>query len=482
MSGGVVFEDFNRDGWLDLMVSSWGLRDSLRYFENQEGTFEEKTVAAGLGPVRSGLNLVHADYNNDGFPDVLVLRGAWLGEGHPNSLLRNNGDGTFSDVTRDAGLLSFHPTQTASWADFDGDGWVDLFIGNESSREGGPHPSELYRNNGDGTFTEVAANQGIDVRAYVKAATWGDMDNDGDPDLYLSIWDQPNLLYRNDGAAGFTEISEMAGVGEPEISFPAWWWDYNNDGWEDLFVAGWKATAGDVAAEYLGRPHDAVLPRLYKNNQDGTFQDVTRDAALDKIIYAMGSNYGDLDNDGLLDFYAGTGDPDYRALIPNRMFRNTESHVFEEVTGAGGFGHLQKGHGVAFADYDHDGDQDVYAVMGGAYEGDVFWNALFENPGNHNAWLKLRLEGRDANRSAIGARVRVQFETPAGLRDVFHTVSSGGSFGATTFRVELGLGEATSIVSVIIHWPAPGGVQTIQGLQLNRHYTIIEGEQAIETQ
>ena len=147
------------------------------------------------------------------------------------------------------------------------------------------------------------------------------------------------------------------------------------------------------------------------------------------------------------------------------MFRNTESHVFEEVTGAGGFGHLQKGHGVAFADYDHDGDQDVYAVMGGAYEGDVFWNALFENPGNHNAWLKLRLEGRDANRSAIGARVRVQFETPAGLRDVFHTVSSGGSFGATTFRVELGLGEATSIVSVIIHWPAPGGVQTIQGLQ-----------------
>ena len=314
LSGGVVFEDFNRDGWLDLMVSSWGLRDSLRYFENQEGTFEEKTVAAGLGPVRSGLNLVHADYNNNGFPDVLVLRGAWLGEGHPKLPVEKQWGRYLFGCDPGCWLVELpsHPDRIVGrFLDGDGLGRPVYWKTNPPEKED-PTPVNSIETTGMAPLRKWPQVRGIDVRAYVKAATWGDMDNDGDPDLYLSIWDQPNLLFRNDGAAGFTEISEMAGVGEPEISFPVWWWDYNNDGWEDLFVAGWKATAGDVAAEYLGRPHDAVLPRLYKNNQDGTFQDVTRDAALDKIIYAMGSNYGDLDNDGFARFlcrYRGPGLP-----------------------------------------------------------------------------------------------------------------------------------------------------------------------------
>ncbi len=138
LSGGVVLEDLSGDGWLDLMVSSWGLRDPLRYFENnRNGGFEERTEEAGLTGLTGGLNLVHADYDNDGDQDVLVLRGAWLSEGHPNSLLRNNGRGRFEDVTREAGIYSLYPTQTAAWSDFDRDGDLDLFVGNESNSESG---------------------------------------------------------------------------------------------------------------------------------------------------------------------------------------------------------------------------------------------------------------------------------------------------------------------------------------------------------
>ena len=139
LSGGVAMEDFNNDGLLDIMASSWGLSDQITLFINKgDGSFSDETEAAGLTGIVGGLNLVHADYDNDGYADVLVLRGAWLGEGHPNSLLRNRGDGTFEDATDAAGILSFHPTQTAAWGDFNNDGHLDLFIGNETNRQSGP--------------------------------------------------------------------------------------------------------------------------------------------------------------------------------------------------------------------------------------------------------------------------------------------------------------------------------------------------------
>ena len=179
-------------------------------------------------------------------------------------------------------------------------------------------------------------------------------------------------------------------------------WDFDQDGWLDLFVSGWRAAAGDIAAEFLGIPGNDEKPRLYRNLQDGTFEDVTEQTGLNKVMYTMGSNYGDLDGDGWLDFYVGTGDPNLRALMPNRMFRNVNGVRFEEVTTHGGFGHLQKGHGVAFGDIDHDGDQDVYQVMGGAFEGDLARNTLFENPGHGNEWVILSLEGKTSNHSGMG--------------------------------------------------------------------------------
>ena len=175
LSGGSILEDFDRDGYLDIMASSWGMRDQLRYFRNNgDGTFSDQTLAAGLEGEVGGLNICQADYNNDGYPDVLVLRGAWLRElgDHPNSLLHNNGDGTFEDVTESAGLLSYHPTQAAAWGDYDNDGDLDLFVGNESTGTA-IHPCELFRNNGDGTFSDVAASLGLARAGYVKGVAWG---------------------------------------------------------------------------------------------------------------------------------------------------------------------------------------------------------------------------------------------------------------------------------------------------------------------
>ncbi len=490
LSGGSVVDDFDGDGLLDVMVTSIGLRDQMRFYRNNgDGTFAAREREAGLLGLTGGLNLVPADYDNDGHLDVFVLRGAWMREEgkHPNSLLRNRGDGTFEDVTEAAGLLSFHPTQTAVWFDFDGDGWLDLFIGNEMIPGHPRHLCELHRNQGNGTFKEIARLSGVTVQHYVKGVSAGDFNNDGRPDLYVSVLGGANRLFRNDGPrdpaqgpnAGwiFTDVAPAAGVTEPMDSFPCWFFDYDNDGWDDLFVTGYKITdVGDVAADYLGLAHTGAKARLYRNRGDGTFTNVTAAARLDRLLHAMGSNIGDLDNDGWLDFYLGTGDPDLLTIIPNRMFRNAEGRFFQDVTTAGGFGHLQKGHAVSFADLDNDGDQDVHEDMGGAMTGDVYPNVLFENPGFGNHWLKLRLQGVKANRCAIGARVRVDIEEDGRARSLHRTVSSGGSFGANPLRLEIGLGKAGRVVGVEILWPGSGTRQTVRGLQFDRAYVIVEGE------
>jgi hypothetical protein len=492
-AGGVIVDDFDGDDDLDLVASAMGVASPLRYFRNDGGgRFTEATETAGLTGENGGLNIVQTDYDNDGLPDVLVLRGGWRGRaGHsPNSLLHNDGGGHFSDVTVEAGLLSYHPTQTAAWSDFDGDGWLDLYIGNEST-EGDPNPSELYLNDRDGTFTECAAAAGVDAAAFVKGVTAGDYNDDGRPDLYLSIRGETNRLYRNDGprrgadgrrvrdrcALRFTDVAEAAGVTEPLFSFPTWFFDYDNDGHEDLFVSGYLIKdVGEVAADVLGLPHQAETPRLFHNRGDGTFENVTRAAGLDHVLLTMGSNYGDLDNDGWLDLHLGTGDPDLGTLVPNRTFRNDGRGGFQDITTSGGFGHLQKGHGVAFADLDDDGDLDLYQVMGGAFEADHFRNALYENPGQGHHFIEVELEGVRANRPGIGARLRLVATGPRGSRTIWRTLSSGGSFGASPLRAWFGLGEAEEVTSLEIRWPGSGTMQVLRGLRCDRRYRIREGE------
>ena len=506
LAGSSIVDDFNNDGWLDVIISEWHPRGQLRYFVNEtNGHFEEQTESAQLLGITGGSNLAQADYNNDGYLDIFVTRGSWLYQhgGHPNSLLRNNGDGTFTDVTEETGLLSFHPTQTATWNDFNRDGWLDLFIGNETAADGQVHPSELYLNNGDGpdghpTFREEAPLAGVAVNEgkedfFVKGVTSGDYNNDGWPDIYVSVFhsQRSNILFKNEGLdqngqLRFSNVTKEAGLQEDHSSFPTWFWDYDNDGWLDIFVAGYfrsnyyGSVAQDIVAEYLNEPHQAATARLYHNNQDGTFTNVTKQVGLDKILYAMGANFGDLDNDGWLDMYLSTGEVNLGSIIPNRMFRNEQGKYFQDVTTAGGFGHLQKGHGVSFADYDNDGDQDVYVVMGGAYEGDVFQNALFQNPyKDENHWVGFVLQGTTSNRSAIGSKVTITFEEQGKERQVYREVNSGGSFGSSPLRVEVGVGKATCLKKVEIVWNGSQKTQRWQNVPTNQYYQITESDSAL---
>jgi hypothetical protein len=484
LAGGCILEDFDLDGDLDLMVSSWGLRDQLRLFRNDGNDgFVERTREAGLLGQWGGINLSHADYDNDGRPDVFVHRGGWLGEAGliPNSLLRNNADGTFTDVTEAAGLLAEHPTHAAAWGDYDNDGWLDLFVGNEDSGLG-THPVQLYRNTQHGTFVDIAPSLGLGVLGMVKGAAWGDYDNDGWLDLYVSRFNQSNLLFHNSGRQGtdgphFTEVAEAAGVADPALSFATWFFDYDNDGWLDIFVGGWSGAPVDVTAgEYLGVHTPEGTPRLFRNRGNGTFEDVTERVRLDRVHLAMGANFGDLDNDGFLDIYLGTGGPDLTSLVPNRMFRNGNGAVFQDVTTSGGFGHLQKGHGIAFGDLDNDGDQDVYAVMGGWFTGDVYQNVLFENPGHGHHWIALSFVGRRTNRSGVGVRVKIRVATPRGARDIFRVVSDGGSFGSTSFRQDIGLGDATAIEHIEVTWPVTGQTQTFRAIDMDQAFRINEDD------
>lgn len=481
-AGGSVVEDLDGDGDLDVFVSGWLLTDPLGVYRNEgDGTFSDQTEASGLSGITGGLNLVHADYDNDGFVDILVLRGAWLGEAglYPNSLLRNRGNLTFEDVTESAGLLTYHPTQVGAWADYDNDGWLDLFVGNES--DGVRHPSELWRNNRNGTFTNRIDLLGEPKIGYVKGAGWGDYDNDGRADLVVVGQSMRPHLFHNEGPGSgerewrFAEVAVAQGVIGPELAFPTWFWDYDNDGLQDLFIAGYfPSLVAEVAKLYLGLPHETPVLQLYRNTGKG-FVNVSREVRIDRVALAMSANFGDLDNDGWLDLYTGTGTPKLECLVPNRMLRNAGGKVFEDVTTSGGFGHIQKGHAISFADLDDDGDQDVFEVMGGAYVTDTSYTTLYENPGHGGRWLKIKLEGRRANRSAIGARLHVRVTTPSGPRDIFSTVSTGGSFGASPLRREIGLGGATRIDSVAITWPGETEPVVFHEVALDRSYRLIEG-------
>jgi hypothetical protein len=494
LSGGVCMEDFDGDSNLDLFVTSYGLRDQCRFYRNNgDGTFSDRTKEANLIGILSGLSANHADYDNDGDRDILVLRGGWLlGGTHPNSLLRNNGDGTFTDVTIESGLLSFHPTQAADWADFDGDGWLDLFIANETQDPKRPHPCEFYRNNGNGTFTNIAPQLKLHFTGFFKAATWGDINNDQRPDLYISNLYGDNKLLVNRGGNGpeswtFEDVTKNSGTPGSGHTFPSFFFDYNNDGLDDIFCTDYSIDLNDqgprpYVKEILGKQPPGTWACLYQNLGNETFSNRNKQAGLNTITYAMGNNFGDLDNDGWNDIYLGTGKPDLTSLIPNRMFRNVNGQRFEDIT-MNGFGQIQKGHGVAFGDLDNDGDQDIYVVVGGALEGDLSNNILLENPGNANHWITIFCEGKTSNKDAIGAKIKVNMLQKNGSkRSVFATVGTGGSFGSASLRQEIGLGDARQIESIEVTWPKPGVPKSIYtNIPLDGAIKLTEGVSTAET-
>ncbi len=235
-----------------------------------------------------------------------------------------------------------------------------------------------------------------------------------------------------------------------------------------------------VVADYLDRPTGAERARLFRNRGDGTFEDVSEAAGVHRVLLSMGANFGDLDNDGWLDIYLGTGEPQLTTLVPNVAFRNDRGRRFQDVTTSGGLGNVQKGHGIAFGDIDNDGDQDLFVVMGGAFSGDVYQNILFENPLEGRRWLTLRLEGRRSNRFAIGARVRLVVEDSNGVdREVHRVVGSGGSFGASSLQLEIGLGSARRVRRLDIAWPG-GDTSSHENVPLDRIVLAVEGREELE--
>jgi hypothetical protein len=492
MAGGSIVDDFNNDGYLDIITSSWGLAQGMHYCRNNgNGTFTDLSVVSGLRALTGGLNIMQTDYNNDGLKDIFVLRGAWKGKygKEPNSLLKNNGDGTFSDVTKQCGLLSFHPTQTATWADFNNDGWLDVFIGNETSTADEMHPCELFMSNKNGTFTEVAATAGCAAIAFVKGVTSGDFDNDGLTDIFISTLNGKKMLFRNEGVRDnvvrFTDVTAQTGIAANKTgTFPTWFWDYDNDGWLDLLISGYefnRSLAWYAAAEAMGQSvGNSGKLFLYRNKHDGTFEDVSASMGLNRVVFAMGSNFGDIDNDGYLDMYFGTGNPLYQSLVPNKMFRNLGGSRFVDITTTARVGNLQKGHGVSFADLDNDGDEDVYIDMGGAYIGDSYENSLYLNPGqNDNRWINLTLEGVTCNRAAIGAKVKVTFKENGKERAVYRDINSGGSFGSNPLTQHIGIGQAAVVESVEIKWPVSGKVQVFKGIRAGEDIAIREGSNTV---
>ena len=220
---------------------------------------------------------------------------------------------------------------------------------------------------------------------------------------------------------------------------------------------------------------------LYHNNHDGTFTDVSAQVGLHRPVFSMGSNFGDIDNDGWLDMYLGTGNPDFASLVPNKMFKNIGGQRFVDVTASARVGNLQKGHGVAFADVDNDGDQDVFVEVGGAYKGDAYYNSFYVNPGqNNNNWISVQLEGSRSNRSAVGAHISATFREAGVKRTVYMDVNSGGSFGSSPFRKLIGIGAATSIDELTIQWPVTGVMQTFRNVAPGQFLKIREGVDQLE--
>jgi tetratricopeptide (TPR) repeat protein len=488
LAGGVGIEDFDGDGLLDVVTSTCDPKGSAHYFRSRgDGTFEDRSESSGIAAQLGGLDLITGDYDEDGDQDVVILRGGWLLDFGciRRSFLRNDEGEHFEDVTRELGLAEpAYPSMAAVFGDFDADGDLDFFSGNESRieiEEGkGNYPSQYFRNQ-DGHFSDVAEEVGLRNDRYTKGVAAGDYDDDGDLDLYLSNIGF-NRLCKNDGKGVFTDVAAEAGVLEPSgRSFATWFFDYDEDGHLDLWVNAYSASIADLASEALFQPHHGISSCLYRNLVNGRFENVAEKAGLGHPWLTMGANFGDGDGDGWQDVYLGTGDPILSSLMPNVYLRNVGGQRFDNETASSGLGHLQKGHGIGFADLDGDGDEDIFHKMGGFIPVDKYASALFENRspvGNH--WLELSLVGTHTNTDAVGARVTAYLETPSGPRALHRAPGCVSSFGGSPHRLHVGLGDAQRIARLEVRWPNGGETQVFEDVPLDSWVRVTEGTKAFE--
>ena len=490
LAGGCIFDDFTGDGRPDLFTTTFDVSHGASFFINRgNGTFEDRSEAFGLAEQVYALNAVRADYDNDGWPDLLLLRGAWERPARM-SLLHNKQGEAFEDVTDQSGLGELIATESAAWGDYDNDGRLDLFVCGEyvprpAGRAGGtfePDPRNrcrLYHNEGNGTFVDIASRAGVVNERWAKGACWGDYDNDGRIDLFVSNMDGPPRLYRNVGDGSFEDVAPSLRIDGPPHGFTSMFWDYDDDGWLDLFVADYGSSLAEVVADKLGLlSYSENHSHVYHNLGAKGFEEVSRTLGLARPMPAMSVNAGDIDNDGHLDLYVGTGWMNLSGLVPNTMYLNAGDH-FDDVTEPSGTGHLQKGHGVSFADWDSDGDLDLFVVLGGGYPGDRGYNALFQNPGNQRHSIRIKLVGNRTNRSALGAKIVVDVKDATGVRRSIHrVVGNNGSFGGNSLVELVGLGDANVIDTLTVSWPTSRSTQTFHDVSVDQAVEITEGSES----
>jgi hypothetical protein len=457
---GVAWLDYDRDGDPDIFAA--GIQTPHAFYRNDgDGTFADITAESGLLDPRGGWASIAADYDADGDPDLFVTREAWEGLA-PNSLYQNQGDGTFQDVAPQAGVAGMDDSFMAVWADYDNDGLPDLYVA--SGITGSKLPNRLYHNQGDGTFQDHGNRAGVDYRGKTLGVTCGDYDDDGDIDLYAIDVYAPNHLYRNEGGH-FTDVTTQAGVAKPgEGSYVGFFIDAEGDGDLDLFISAMNFYEDIVQSRVTGLALRPTRAYLYRNDGHDTFRDIAPQQGLARSFGSMGAGYGDIDYDGLVDIYLTNGGPIMSRFEPNILFHNRGDR-FADITVSAGVGNPGKGHGVGFADYDQDGDLDLYTAVGGHYPGDLWPNSLYRNEGHQNHWL-----GVDLGAGAIGARLRLRAGNLLGVVEV----SSGPGFGSTnSLPAEIGLGSHTRVDTLEIRWP-DGAIERHTDLDTDRFHHFVE--------
>jgi len=466
---GSAWGDYDNDGDEDI-VAVGTFQPHALFRNNGDGTFTNVAEGAGIADPRGGWGSLFADYDNDGYLDLYITRGGWSGAAE-NTLYHNNGDGTFTDVTHAAGVADPQSSFCAAWADYDNDGYLDLYIADGVIGDGAANV--LYHNNGDGTFTNTAESAGVANTGNSLGTAWGDYDKDGYIDLHVINFGQSNVLYRNNGDGTFTDVTPTTGMTLPVTdAFVTFFLDVDNDADLDIFISNSGAFQAFIAGQITGTaPHDGDRQVLYRNNGDGTFTDVTRESGLYHAFGAMGANFGDIDSDGYLDIYLATGAPQMGRLERDALFRNNGDGTFTDATFALGLGNIGKGHGVTFGDVDTDGDVDIYVPVGGAFIGDQWHNLFYQNTGAGNNYLTLKLVGVKSNRDGIGAKVTLHL----GDSVIYREVSGGCGFGSTnSLSLEIGLKAHTKVDTLEIVWPS-GQVDTHRNLSVNQRLVVTEG-------
>ncbi len=493
---GCAFLDYDNDGWMDILLVNSGPCDFFKpkkrlnhalYKNNRDGTFTDVTERAGLTAELFAMGVVVGDFDNDGFPDILITA-----YGIP-VLYHNNGDGTFTDVTARAKLNAPGWTTSGVWFDYDGDGRLDLFLcsfveyRNDSITCGDnklgrnyyciprvfkPTPNLLYHNNGDGTFTEVGKGGEI-ANALGKGlgVVTTDVNNDGRLDLFVANDTVQNFLFINRGPNKWEESALSAEVGfsdsgQPRSGMGVDSGDFDGDGWEDLFVAN----------------VDQEMFSLYRNNRNETYTDVSHRnsiAQATRFLSGWGLKFFDYDNDGFIDLLLANGHPDdmienYSKQVKYRepllLFRN-EGGKFRNVTAEAGAAFTKPfaARGLAVGDFNNDGKLDVLIANNGAAP------ILLKNiNGTGNHWIGIQLRGVAANRDGIGARIVWSVDGAQRRRLKTH----GGSYlSSHDPREILGLGKASKADYVEIKWPAPSGlIERFHDLPTDRYSTLIEGK------